>query len=839
MRSHRLALAVLSLAALGTACRLFARGSPPSPPRGLVLVLAAGLEPDADPSRTPNLSRLAAGGRAFERAFAAAPDVAEARAAVVGSGERSLPALLRTRGFAVAGAGDPTSLAADGGAFDAVLPADARSGGAVDRWLRAQAGRFLLVVSLGPAFAAATPATEAEAFAPPLPRIVDADLDPLDRPGGTVRPPAGSAPARERARAVALERAMTADTELGGLATLVERAVPGTALVVVGDPPSDRGAHGVLRRAGLFDDSLRSTLVVAAAGLSYPGRATSLPVSTRDVPPTLLALAGVPAEPAIEGRSLMPLLADPRAETVGEAVSSTPRSAGRVGRSARSDRWRLTEWPDGSRELYDHDSDPYEITNLAARPEQQATILELSQAFEAHPPAAPVQPPSGAAAVRGPAPRGRAPNLLLIVLDDLNTRVGAWGAPVRTPNIDRLAARGVRFDRAYVAVAMCSPSRVSLMTGWRPERTGVWSNLDPARPAGAIPLQEHFAAHGYVTASVGKLYHYPQLFRWDLQEEHPEVAEEEGEGTPEPGGAGLWAAARGGDADQPDGQRALRAARLLARYRQRPFFLAVGFVRPHLRWIAPARYFGLYPPETVSLTPYPPDDLADVPAIAIKTKPQPLPGLPLQGREPPGLVRDPAFRRQAIAAYEACTTFADAQVGVLLEALDRLQLWPNTLVVLIGDNGFHLGEHDGLLRKDTLFEEGVRVPLIVAGPGVSHPGAVVRAPVEVSDLYPTVVELAGLPAVEGLDARSLVPLLDDPSRPGRGPALSFRHVQPPERAWSIRAPALRYTLWPDGSEEVYDERRGGGEQVNLAARPERAAEKQALRARLVALLARR
>jgi uncharacterized sulfatase len=408
--------------------------------------------------------------------------------------------------------------------------------------------------------------------------------------------------------------------------------------------------------------------------------------------------------------------------------------------------------------------------------------------------------------------------------------------------VDRVAPDGtfdgVRFDRAYVAVAMCSPSRVSMMTGWRPERTGVWSNLDPARPAGAVPLQEHFSSHGYVTAAVGKLYHYPELFRWDVREEHPRIVEEEGEGVPEPGGEGLWAEAQGGDAEQPDGQRALRAASLLARYRHRRFFLAVGLVRPHLRWVAPARYFGFYPPEAVSLTTYPPDDLADVPAIAVKNRPQPLPGLPLLGRTPRGLVRDPAFRRQAVAAYEACTTFADAQVGVLLEALDRLDLSRSTLVVLVGDNGFHLGEHGGLLRKDTLFEEGLHVPLIVAGPGVAHGGAVARAPVEVSDLYPTVVELAGLPAVGGLDARSLVPLLVDPGAAGRGAAVSFRRVLPPQRGWSIRTSRSRYTLWPDGSEELYDVGGRGGEQQNLAERPERAAEKRALRARLEALVAR-
>ena len=825
MRPPRLpALAALALAVLApVGCRWLSRtGSPPAP-RGIVLVLAPGLEPGVEPSRTPHLRRLAERGRAFERAFAASPDAAVARAAVLGAGSRSLAALFRARGFAVGDLGEP-------------------GGAELEGWLHGAAGRFLAVVSLPSPRGAASPvAAEAGRFAPALPRIAADDLGFGDRPGGSVTPPAWSAPARERAEAAVLTRAIAADAALGVLLGVVERSAPDAAVVVVGDPPADRGAHGVVARPGLFDDTLASTLVVAARGLAQPGRSSAAPVSAGDVAPTLLALAGLAAEPGLDGRSLLPILADASAPGPQDVLSSAARRAGRVGRSARSARWRYTEWPDGSAELYDHDADPREIANLAGRTEARGVVAELRRAFE---PAAPERP---AAHASQPRPRrearaagGRAPaarrNVLLVVVDDLNTRVGAWGAPVRTPNLDRLAARGVRFERAYAAVAMCSPSRVSLMTGWRPERTGVWNNLDPPRPSGAVPLQEHFAASGYSTAAIGKVYHFPEQFRWDVQEEHPQVVEDEREGAPAPGGEGLWSAAAGGDLDQPDGQRALRGAQLIERFRAQPFFLAVGFVRPHLRWIAPARYFGFYPPEAVSLDTYPPDDLADVPALAVKTRPQALPGLPLLGREPPGLVRDPVLRRQAIAAYEACTTFADAQLGVLLGALDRLDLWKSTVVVLVGDNGFHLGEHGGLLRKDTLFEEGVHVPLVVVEPGGRR--GVARAPVELPDVYPTLVELAGLPAVPGLDARSLVPLLSDPGSEGRGAgAVSYRRVQPPERGLSLRGERLRYTLWPDGSEELYDTR-ASGPQENLAARPERASDKQALRARLDALVAR-
>jgi arylsulfatase A-like enzyme len=831
----------------GPACGFLERSVPPPPARGVVLVLADGFGGGGAAEKTPALSRLAGAGRSFEAAFAADPEPGAARAAVLGHGKRSVAALFRARGAATAGVGSGRSLPLEASAWDLHL-ADRYGSGAGDRrleaWLRQTTGPFLLVAAVGgepgPAPGLPAPATAAGQLSPPLPRIAVGDLGFSDRPGGEDRPPVWSEPARQRAEAAHLARSMAADAALAGLVSLVEKAAPGAAVVVLGDPPPDRGAHGLLARPdALFDATLRSALVVATPGFSRPGRASPRIVSTLDVAPTLLALAGLAPEPALAGRSLMPLLADPKGDASVEVLSSVARRAGRVGRSARTARWRYTEWPDGSRELYDHDADPGEVTNLASRPEHGATVGEMEhEVGRALASAGPTAdgPPTPLRPAAGPA-KAPARNVLLILLDDLNTQVGAWGAPVVTPAIDRLAARGVRFDRAYVQVAMCSPSRTSMLTGWRPERTGVWQNMDPSRPEGAVPLQEHFAAHGATTASVGKVYHLPQDFRWDVSDEHPEAPEEEQDGH----GAGddiegQWVKAPGTDADQPDGHRARRAASLLERFRGRRFFLALGLVRPHLRWIAPSRYFGLYPPEAMAPVPFPADDLADVPAIAVKTHPQPLPGLPLLGREPPGLAPDPAFRRQAVAAYRACVSFADAQVGLVLDALDRLDLGKDTVVVLAGDNGYHLGDHGGLFRKDTLFEEALHVPLVVAAPGL-RPGTVVRSPVELLDVYPTVVELAGLPAVPGLDGRSLAALAARPDAPARPAALSYRRVQPPERAWSLRTEAVRYTVWPDGSEELYDVRSRHGESENLASRPERAAEQARLRARLEALVA--
>jgi iduronate 2-sulfatase len=841
-RNGRAATVVLCGALLlGSAagCRLLTRSRSVPHVRGVVLVLAAGLSGGTDAESAPVFAELRAAGRSFDGALAPDPRPAAARAALLGAGETSLPARFRGHGGATAGVGSALALPVEDSVWDVHLPGPVDGPGVLNRvetWLRSQQREFLLVVSVGgeprsrPGQRQVVPV--AGAFAPPLPLIAVRDLGFGERPGSVIRPPAWSEGSQRRAKVDQLERSLTADQELGRLLEVVHRASPASAVVVVGDPAPDLGAHGVLARPdALFDDTLRCVLVVVVPGASAPGRPSERLVSTLDLGPTVLDLVGFPIPPGLEGRSLAPLLADATGTGRQEVLASVPRRAGRLGRSARSARWRYTEWPDGSRELYDHDEDPAELVNLAPRPESRATIEALGRAFET---------PSPDAGSSSPTPRARPHSVLLIIVDDLTTRVGAWGAPVQTPNIDRLAARGVRFDHAYVQVAMCSPSRTSMLTGWRPERTGVWQNFDPDRPRGATPLQEYFAAHGARTAGVGKIYHYPRSFRWTVPAARPTDAEEEStdEEPPVTKLKNRFARpATGTDLDQPDGKRARRGAELLEALRDRFFFVAVGLVRPHREWIAPARYFDLYPPASVTLPPFVSGDLADVPAIAVKTKAQPLPGLPLLGREPAGLIRDAGQLRDAISAYEACTTFADAQVGVLLRTLDRLDLWKSTVVVLVGDNGFHLGEHGGLLRKDTLFEEALHVPLVIAAPDLPHPGAVVSAPVEVLDLYPTVTELAGLPPVTDLDGVSLVRLLASPDAAGRGPAVSYRRVQPTNRGVSIRTPSLRYTLWPDGSEELYDYRTSGADSENLADRPDRADEKARLRARLVALLA--
>jgi uncharacterized sulfatase len=424
-------------------------------------------------------------------------------------------------------------------------------------------------------------------------------------------------------------------------------------------------------------------------------------------------------------------------------------------------------------------------------------------------------------------PPSRKPNVLLIVLDDLSVRLGSYGYDVKSPNMDRLASLGRRFDRAYAQVPMCSPSRMSLMTGWRPERVGVWNNAtNPwARVRGSIPLQELFHGNGYYTARVGKIYHgrWNASSAWDLSESDvgplPEVdPESEGDMNLE-AISHFWRATDNKDEDEPDGRRARRVARLLEERRAGPFFIAVGFAKPHLRWVAPRRYFDLYSADGVRLAPEPPGDRDDIPLIAVANDRVERPGMTLAGIPPEF---DEADRRRAIAAHYACVSFADAQVGVLLETLDRLKLWDDTIVVLLGDNGFHLGEH-GLWRKDTLFEESTRVPLIIVAPRMGQKGLATRELVELLDVYPTLADLAGFSRPAGLQGSSLVPLIENPRARGRDAAFSFRVCGPPRLGRSVRTDRYRFTEWPDGSRELYDLEADAGEATDVARDPRQAA----------------
>ncbi len=323
----------------------------------------------------------------------------------------------------------------------------------------------------------------------------------------------------------------------------------------------------------------------------------------------------------------------------------------------------------------------------------------------------------GAAAQSRAAAR-RPPNILFISVDDLNTDLSCYGHPlVQSPHIDALARRGVRFDRAYCQYPVCNPSRTSLLAGRYPEATGVLDNR--AKPhelaKDAVFLPAFLRRNGYFTARVGKIYHdgMDGPDDWDVQlDPRPESKTgQTGEGRNLTGGKFAffrWLAAEGGDEDQPDGLIAREAARLIGERRDKPFFLAVGFRKPHDPYVAPKKYFEPYPFEKIAAPEGPADDERDIPAAAL---PPVRHNLGVQeGRE---------YRR----AYYACISFMDAQLGKVLAALEASPAAANTLIVFWGDNGIHLGEH-GWWNKVTLFERSARIPLIIALPGAKEPGAV-------------------------------------------------------------------------------------------------------------------
>lgn len=432
------------------------------------------------------------------------------------------------------------------------------------------------------------------------------------------------------------------------------------------------------------------------------------------------------------------------------------------------------------------------------------------------------------------------PNVLFLMADDLNNRLGCYGDPqVQSPHIDKLAARGVRFDRAYCQFPLCGPSRNCLLTGLYPNTTGIITNGTLFRQT--IPQQhslpQAFRIDGYFAGRIGKLYHYnvpnsvgtnghDDPASWELElnpagvdrlEEHPKIFSL----TPNQfGGTLSWYASPKGDRYHTDGLMADDAVWVLERCAQRkdrPFFLSVGFFRPHTPYVSPDAYFKLY-------------DRAKMPVIQGVAEDQqdlPEPALGSYKKEQDKLTDD--LRRECIQAYYASVTFMDAQVGRVLEALERLGLAENTIVMFTSDHGYHLGEH-GLWQKMSLFEESARVPLIFAGPGVKQPGSVVSSPVGLVDVAPTLMELCSVPPTKGLQGQSLAPMLADPKTVGRGWALSQvsrggGRNAPQFFGYSLRTPQWRYTEWDEGNKgrELYDHETDPRELTNLAEKPESAA----------------
>lgn len=428
------------------------------------------------------------------------------------------------------------------------------------------------------------------------------------------------------------------------------------------------------------------------------------------------------------------------------------------------------------------------------------------------------------------AAQARRPNVLLIMADDLNDDLGTYGHRlVKSPNLDRLAARGLRFDRAYTQFPLCSPSRVSLLTGLRPDTTRVHDLQTDFRTVlpDVVTLPQMFRRNGYFAARVGKIYHYgnpgqigtsglDDAASWD-EFVNPRGIDKDEETqltnltpTRQLGSALAYYASPAADDEHTDGKVATETIALLEKNKDRPFFIGAGFYRPHCPFIAPRKYFDMYPLGSIPAPAASPESLA--PPAAWFTTP-PHWGISEQGQ------------RETIRAYYASISFLDANVGRILDALERLRLTDNTIVVFLSDHGYHLGEH-GQWMKQTLFERATRAPVIVAGPGISSKGRSTSRVVEFLDLYPTLAALAGVRAPQGLHGRSLTPLLRDPQAKWDHPALTQVRRGPAASAYmgySIRTEKWRYTEWDKGKRgvELYDEVDDPHEFNNLAADPKR------------------
>ena len=438
-------------------------------------------------------------------------------------------------------------------------------------------------------------------------------------------------------------------------------------------------------------------------------------------------------------------------------------------------------------------------------------------------------------------PAPRRPNVVFIAIDDQNDWIGHMGGHpmAKTPNIDRLAARGTTMLNAHCNAPLCNPSRTSIMLGLRPTTTGIYGLAPWFRTLpewkDRVALPQHFAANGYRTLTAGKIYHggagspgaggkakgknakvaaaggAPKEF--DVIGPNPGVGvrpEKKLIGDTPMGNNPLmdWGVFPHQDEDKGDYQVASWAIeQIKSAPKDQPFFLSAGFFLPHVPCYATQKWFDLYPDDDSVLPPVKEDDRADTPRFSWYLHWN-LPEPRLKW------VRENNQWRNLVRAYLACTSFVDAQVGRIMSALEEAGLAQNTVVVLWGDHGWHLGEK-GITGKNTLWDNGTRVPLVFAGPGVTSGGRS-RQPAELMDIYPTLVELCGLPARNDLEGLSLVPQLRNAAAKRERPAITSHN----QGNHGIRSERWRYIRYADGTEELYDHDADPREWTNLIGRPE-------------------
>ena len=417
-------------------------------------------------------------------------------------------------------------------------------------------------------------------------------------------------------------------------------------------------------------------------------------------------------------------------------------------------------------------------------------------------------------------PTPERPNVLFIAIDDLRDWVHYLGAneQVRTPHLDRLAARGLSFTHSYCAAPVCNPSRAALMSGLRPWSTGVYGNdIDWRQAIGqTTTLPMHFMQNGYYVAGAGKIYH--ESFRrpsdwsayFDKEHGDPKLPNDA-----DPGVGGIrFAPLDCQDEDMADYGSVSYTLEQLNREHDKPFFLACGLHKPHMPWNVPRKYYDLYPLAEIQLPKVLKNDLDDIPASGVKmAKPE---------GDHAAMVRSGRWK-EAVQGYLAAITFADAMIGRLMDGFDQSKYAKNTIVVLWCDHGWHLGEKEHW-RKFALWEEATRSPLIFVVPGMTQPGAVCNRTVDFMSIYPTLADLCGLSIPKHVEGPSIRPLLAQPDAAWDRPALTTHGY----KNHAVRTERWRYIRYANGDEELYDHQSDPHEWVNLASKPELAGTKTEL-----------
>ena len=412
------------------------------------------------------------------------------------------------------------------------------------------------------------------------------------------------------------------------------------------------------------------------------------------------------------------------------------------------------------------------------------------------------------------------PNVLFIAVDDLNDWIGCMGGHpnTKTPNIDKLASRGTLFMNAHCQAPICGPSRASLMTGLRPSTTGIYGQINDekirasnAETQRCTYLPEYLRQQGYKTMAIGKLFHHhvpkgtvdisggrvsgfgpkpDRRFHWDREKTSTD-----------------WGPFPENDRDMPDYQSAQWAVQRLQEKHEKPFFLGVGFLRPHVPWYVPQKWFDLHPLEGIQTPPYLPEDYDDLPEIAIRLAEVPM--MPTTE----WAIKNKQWKR-IVQAYLACVSFVDFYVGEVLNALANSPYADNTIIVFWGDHGYHIGEKNRF-AKHSIWERATRAPMIFVQPQNNKKQKCTK-PVEMLDLYPTLLDLCGLPPNPQNQGFSLKPLLDDPKAEWPHAAVTTYG----RNNHAVRTEFYRYIRYENGAEELYDHRNDENEWYNLADKPE-------------------